>query len=218
MQYLVERNGLASFKQFLRAVARQRSDDASALDQALRQTYSLGLDTIESQWLDSLRLHSSEVSPSIREDLDTTIAYYDTVRRYQQFFDSSADYRQLWVPDLHHAESMDVVADVTRHPAADENVALETLLIAAHDAQQSQDWASTRRMLASVNTVLDAGGAFQDPTAAQYLAVVRAAQAAGWEPQRISLSGDTATVIALGTGSRLTLHTFTYTLDGWHSQ
>jgi hypothetical protein len=213
---LIERNGLDALKLFLRAVGRQRGDDADAVDQALRQTYSLRLDEIEREWLTHLR--TLAVSLLQREDLDVTIAYYDTVRRYEQAFDPSAYYRQIWVPNLRRAESLDIVADFYRHPNADEDVALETILIAAHDAQRAGDWASARRLLKSIKAVLDAGGPLREATAAQYLALVRAARAAGWDPQRISISGDTATVVGIRAGGKLTPLTFVRTPSGWRAQ
>jgi hypothetical protein len=200
----------------LRTEGRQRGDDANAVDRALRQTYSLGLDEIEREWLTHLRTFA--VSPRQREDLDVTIAYYDTVRRYEQAFDPSAYYRQIWIPNLRRAESLDIVADFYRHPNTDEGVALETMLIAAHDAQRAGDWTSARQLLKSVNAVLDAGGTFHEATAAQYLALVRAARAASWEPQRISIAGDTANVIGIRAGGKPTPLTFTETPGGWRAQ
>jgi len=216
VEYLISRDGLDTFKQFLRALGRQRGDEVESLDQALRQTYSQGLDSVEREWLNHLR--TITVSPRQRDDLDVTLAYYDTVRRYEQIFDPSAYYRQVWMPDLRRAEASNIVADWARHPRADENVALETLLIAAHDAQLAGDWASAQRMLKSVNAVLDAQGAFRDPIATQYLALVHAVRASGWEPQRITLSGNTATVVALRPGSQPTTLTFTRTSEGWRAR
>lgn len=216
IEYLVERDGLDTFKRFLRVLSYQHEDNAEAVDRALRQTYAVGLDEIEREWLD--RLRALDVSPGLRDDLDVTIAYYDTVRRYEQALDPSAYYRQVWLPDMRRAESLGIVADWTRHPRADENVALETMLIAAHDAQQAGDGAAAWRMLKSVNAVLDAGRGFRETTAAQYLALVRAARAAGWEPQRISQAGDTATVVGVRAGGKPTSLTFTRTPDGWRAQ
>jgi hypothetical protein len=216
VEYLIQRDGLDAFKRFLRTEGRQRDDDANAVDRALRQTYSLGLDEIEREWLTHLR--TLAVSPRQREDLDVTIAYYDTVRRYEQAFDPSAYYRQIWIPNLHRAETLDIVADFYRHPNTNEGVALETMLIAAHDAQRAGDWTSARQLLKSVNAVLDAGGTFHEATAAQYLALVRAARAASWEPQRISIAGDTANVIGIRAGGKPTPLTFTETPSGWRAQ
>jgi hypothetical protein len=216
VEYLIERDGLSTFKQFLRTLGRERGDDADALDRALQQTYSQNLDAVEREWLDHLR--TLTVSPRQRNDLDVTIAYYETVRRYEQIYDPSAYYRQVWIPDLRRAESSNIVADWVRHPRADENVALETMLIAAHDAQLAGDWVAARQMLASVNAILDASGAFRDPSAAQYLALVRAARAAGWEPQRITLSDSTATIMGVRPGGKPITLTFTLTSEGWRAR
>ena len=216
VEYLVERDGLETFKQFLQALGRQRGDDADTLDRALHQTYSQGLDALEREWLDHLR--SIQVSSRQRDDLDVTITFYDTARRYEQLFDPSAYYRQMWIPDLHRAESSNIVADWVRHPRADENVALETMLVAAHEAQLAGDWPAAQQMLKSVNAALDAPGVFRDPISSQYLALVHAARASGWEPQRITLVGDSATVVVLHSGGKLTMLTFKRTSEGWRAQ
>jgi len=214
VEHLIERDGLDTFKQFLRALGRPRGDDADELDRALRRTYSQGLDSIEREWLDHLR--AIAISPRQRDDLDVTIAYYDAVRRYEQMFDPSAYHRQVWMPDLRRAESSNIVADWVRHPRADENVALETMLLAAHDAQRAGDWTAARRTLQDINAALDVSGAFRDPTAVQYLAIVRAARASGWEPLRIALADHLASVVAIRSSGKPTMLTFMLTSEGWH--
>jgi hypothetical protein len=93
-----------------------------------------------------------------------------------------------------------VVADYLRHPSAPENVALETLLVAADLDLRAGDYQATARRLDAVNTVLDAleagdPSAFSaDPLAADHLAIALAAIEAGYEVQQIFLDGEIAVV------------------------
>jgi hypothetical protein len=194
IDYLVQRDGFDRFLELYDGMQRRRGEsDADLIDREMRAAYGIGLDGMEAEWLAHLR--TLDAGLQLR-DLSATIAFYDTLRRYQRALDPSAHFRGVWLPDIRQAESRGLVADVLRHPRAPENIALETMLIAAGEALDARDFDRAGSLLASINAVLDAGATFVDPVAARYLDVVRAALASGYEPQRIMLDGDRAGVRA----------------------
>ena len=199
IDYLVQRDGYDRFIRLYGNLQRQKGeDDAALIDRSLRAVYGAGLDALEGEWLAYLRT----VDPGDqRRDLANTLAFYDTVRRYQRTLDPSAYFEEAWIPDIRQAESRELVADYMRHPRAAENIALEAMLVAADEAFSARDYSRSETLLASVNAVLDAGLVFADPIAAGYMNIVRAALAASYEPQRITLDGDRAEVLATRGGS-----------------
>ena len=194
IDYLVRRNGYQTFIDLYDDIARKPGElDADMIDRQMEAMYGVGLDEMEAEWLNYLR--TIDPSSEVR-DLRNTIAFYDTVRRYQKALDPSAYFLQAWIPDVEEAESRGIVSDFMRHPRAADNIALESMLVAADKAFGARDFDRVETLLASVNVVLDAGVTFADPLAAHYLAVVESALAFGYEPQRIDLDGDRAAVIA----------------------
>ena len=58
----------------------------------------------EAEWLATLRELPS--STSQLDDLRLTVKFYDIVRRYQQEWDRSAYFREVWLPAIKEAEQM----------------------------------------------------------------------------------------------------------------
>jgi hypothetical protein len=123
------------------------------------------------------------------------------LRHYQQQFDPSAYVWEAWLPELRVGSARNITADYMRRPELPENIALETMLIAAKDALKAGALDQFDALLASVNTVLDNGGAFVDPLAARYLQVVQATLQTGYMPQHIELFDQQANVGATVDGS-----------------
>jgi hypothetical protein len=202
IHYLVEAYGLEAFKAFYGSF---ESDDRRAqseqLDAALEKSFGAGLEEMEARWLDALRALGPQ--PQQERDLRDTVAFYDTVRRYQQLMDPSAYFLDAWLPDFSEARKRAIVADALRHPAMPEHIALETMLIAADAHFDAQEYGEGERLLRSINAVLNtvaevgAPPLFENPTAAQYMEIVRQVLAAGYQPQQIRLSGRTAAVQAI---------------------
>ena len=59
-----------------------------------------------------------------------------------------------------------------------------------------QEFARANVILASVERILAANGAFADPLSSSYLDIVQVATAVGYEVQNIDLQGDAASVLA----------------------
>jgi hypothetical protein len=198
LEYLVRRNGYDTFIEFYDGMARQPGDtDAGMIDREMTAAYGIGLDEMEAEWLAHLRtLDTGDWA----RDVATTIAFYDTLRRYQQRLDPSAYFLDAWMPNIRLARERGLTADYTRHPRRPENIALEAMLVAAHEAFIARDFDRSQRLLASINAVLEADAVFGDPTAANYLAVVQSAMASRFDPKRISFEGDQVEVWAAREG------------------
>jgi hypothetical protein len=194
IDYLVKTYGWDKFTTLMGAF--QRADTQSAtLDGALRLVYEKTLAEIEQEWLTYLR--AQPVDERWRDDVALTVAYYDTVRRYQQADDPSAYFLTAWIPDIEHAVQNDIVADYNRHPDQPSNIALETMLVEVDRALEAADFETVRSTLAAVNAVLDAQGDFAaSALATTYLNITRATLEAGYEPRQIRLGGQDATVTA----------------------
>jgi hypothetical protein len=199
IDYLVTRGGFKTFVDLYDGMQRKSGEsDADMIDREMQAVYGVGLDEMEREWQAYLR--TLTVGDEERRDVADTITFYDTVRRYQHALDPSAYFLGVWIPDIQEARARRLVADYLRHPRAPENIALETMLVAAHEAIAARDNDRGETLLASVNAVLDAGVRFDDPIAARYLEVVQTALAAGYEPQRLTLDGDHADVQATREG------------------
>lgn len=222
IHYLVQTRGWEAFKAFYASFPEAPSDSAM-LDNALRLNFGQSLTEVESEWLDHLRALPPD--PAQLADLRDTVAFYDTVRRYQQLVDPSAHYVTAWLPDVKQMRERGIVADYLRHPTAPENIAPETMMVEAASALAAGDFARAEWLIASVNSILGAGplsaharpgeGGFADPLAAQYLAVVHSAEAAGFEPQRIALNGTIARVVAIRDWPALAQLTFSQSGGIW---
>ncbi len=200
IDYLIRRDGYETFIRLYGNLQRQPGEsDADMIDREMQALYGIGLDDMEAEWLAHLRTLDAGDQ---RRDVANSIAFYDTVRRYQRALDPSAHFLNAWIPDIRQARERGLIADYMRHPRAAENIALETMLVAADEALDAGDFDRVEAHLASVNAVLAERPeiAFVDTTAEQYLEVVRAALAAGYEPQRIALDGDRAEVWATRNG------------------
>ncbi len=194
IDYLVSTYGWEQFVTLLGAFQSTNSQGAM-LDGGLRLAYNKTLAEMETGWLAHLR--AQPVDPRWQADIADTVAFYDTVRRYQQAYDPSAYFLTAWIPDIQQAVRENITADYSRHPASLENIALETMLVEADRQLVTGDYDATEHYLTAVNAVLDANGNFAaDSLAADYLALTASAVDGGYEPQHIRLNADAATVIA----------------------
>lgn len=209
IQYLVDTYGWERFAKMLGAFQEVQPESAM-LDGGLRVVYSKTLAGMEAEWL--AHLSAQVVDPRWQRDVADTVAYYDTVRRYQQLFDPSAYFLTAWTPDIKKAVRENITADYSRHPEAPEDIALETLLVEAERALAAGEFDSAERDLDAINAVLTADGDFTvDPLAADYLALTRSAVAAGYAPQRIRITADAATITAALPGQPAALAELTVT-------
>ena len=154
IQFMVETWGWPAFSDFYRDIhPRPGGSQAEAIDAALQQHFGLSLSNLEGRFLEALR--QQPVSPALVEDVRLTVDYYDTMRRYQQELDPSAYFLNAWLPDTQQMREKGIVSDLLRRPSAPENVAMETLLVAADKALRDGDTVRAEQMLDAVNASLD---------------------------------------------------------------
>ncbi len=216
VDYLVETYGREEFLAFYTSFAGATFDtDAAALDAKLRESFDVGLEEVEQALRDWLAAHPPTAA-QVR-DLQDTVAFFETCRRYQQVYDPAAYFLTGWLPDPVEGERLGIEADFMRGPRALENIALETMLIAARRALDAGAFARAEALLDEVNGVLETGR-FAAPLARAYLEIVQATASAGYEAQRVELAGDSARVWAVAEWPTLVELTFRRGADGWRGQ
>jgi hypothetical protein len=166
IEYMVETWGWQAFSDFYRDIHPAPEEtpasegpplaggpQAQAVDLALREHFGLTLAELEARFITALG--QEPLTPALVEDVRLTVAYYDTVRRYQQILDPSAYFLYAWLPDPEKMREKRIVADYLRRPWQPENQALETLLAAADQALRSGELERTRDLLEAINASLD---------------------------------------------------------------
>lgn len=210
--YLSDTYGWDRFLRFYRGLDTFEGNDVEVIDAALQESFGAGLDAVEAgfrQWL-----QDTPASPEQEQDLRISVRLFDLVRRYQQTYEPGAYFASGWLPDPVEAERRGIVADFLRHPRAPENIALEAMLIAAQEAVGAGDYRRAEGLVEAVEAILDGEG-FTAPPAADFLSIVQAVGAAGYEAQTIDLQGDSATVRAIRVWPALKTLTLTRTPSGW---
>jgi hypothetical protein len=191
--YLIDMHGWVQFREFYSDVTAEDGKSLSeAMDVNLRQYFGVSLAELEADWL--AYLSTLPVDRMTVVDLQTTIHFFDTMRRYQQYYDPTAFFLTAWLPYPKVLQEEGNPADLTRHPAEEINVTLEVMLQAADHALRDGDYERTNILLDSIWRVLDNGGTFIDPLSRHYLEVVRTATAEGYEVQQVDLHGDRAVI------------------------
>ena len=204
VEYLAETYGRDKLAETFRSLQRGRGDrDYTVLDRALNRVFGKGAAEVEAEY--RAWLEATTPDPAQERDLADTILFFDTVRRYQAALDPTAYFRTPWMPNIQEAERRGLVADYMRHPETAVNLALETLLLDASEAQYAGDYEAMEARLGRVTAILDAHEAnpasdwaslFTDPVAAAYLDAVQAVAARGYEAQRVEVDGDRAAIWA----------------------
>lgn len=167
VEFMVRTYGWEAFADFYRDIQppedREQSD---AIDSALREHFGITFPQLESRLVSSLRRRV--IIPELRRDVRLTVAYYNTVRRYQQLMDPSAYFLTAWLPSGEQMRQRGIVADYLRHPTTPENIALESLLVQADEHLRAGRYAQAERLISSVNLRLSKLGDVRvDPVMAQ---------------------------------------------------
>jgi len=212
LNYLINSYGWPQFKQFYADVT---ADDATTMSQAvdlnLQQYYGITLAQAEADWM--AYLGSLPEDRDVLIDLQTTIRYYNVMRRYQRFYDPTAYFLTAWLPYPGALQTDGNPADLTRHPQDEINVTLEVMLQAADTALRAGDQNKANVLLDSITRVLDNDGVFIDPLAASYLNLVRLLSNQGYEVQAVVLEGERA-IVQASTANTAVLTQLTLTLSG----
>jgi hypothetical protein len=229
VEFMVQTWGWGAFSDFYRDIQAPEkqasptvgefSSDPPPVDAALQRHFGLSLEQLEAQYLSALqeqRLASEHVF-----DVRLVIRYYDAMRRYQQLLHPSAYFLNAWLPDSEAMRERKIVTDAMRRPSQPENLALETLLVAANGHLQAGEYSQSDRLLDAVQAVLDGyeqqgQGAFQrDPLAMDYFALVNTLLADGYQPEEIQVKETVAQVRVSETGPQIIEQSYLRTQDGW---
>lgn len=190
--YLIDTYGWSTFRSFYGDTTDgDAPSDADSVNVNLQKYYGKTLAEMEADWLNYL----SGILPSSTAvaDLQTTIRYYDMMRRYQAAYDPTAHFLDAWLPFPADVREEGNPADFARHPQTETNITLEAMLLAAEQALFAGSFDRANVLLDSIGRTLDNGGSFVDPLAMSYLEIVRTATGLGYEVQQIDLQGDRAT-------------------------
>ncbi len=190
VQYLIERNGEETFFRFLRTLPEEGTHYERIRD-GLRIQYQLSFEELETEW--RAWLEDQPKNELWADDIRNTVNFYDTVRRYQSFYDQDAYFLSAWLPSIRQTISDNNVAEFTRHPATPENVTLELMLVEAENALQRGEQDKSTDMINRVNQILDRNELPDpfavDPVAINLYQIVQQIMAAGYEPQFMETTG-----------------------------
>jgi hypothetical protein len=154
VKYLIDTYGWDAFNEFYRTIPAPESRTVSAaMDTALQDHFGLSFADLETAYL--AYLQSQPFTQDVRTDLQLTVAFFDTVRRYQEALDPSAYFLTAWLPDGSVMRQRGIVADFLRHPEGWDNRLLESLLIRSNRELFSGDYIDTERTLRWTNWLLN---------------------------------------------------------------
>lgn len=192
MEYLVNRYGWAAVKEFYANIPSSGEKTSKKIDAALRTNFGQSLQELEATWRATLAQQAAD--PVEVSDLTTTLKYYDVMRAYQLIYDPTAHFEQAWLPAPRQLLERNSTAELSRKPGTVENLTLEILLTEADAALRKQDYPQANLYIQTVDRVLRSGGSFVDPLAKSHFDVVATSLEWGFEPHRISIDGNVATL------------------------
>jgi hypothetical protein len=154
ISYLMTTYGKNRFYNFYRNIQPAADgSQAAALDSALQAHFHISLDELDQNFTNFLRQQS--FTETDRTDLRLTVAFYDTVRRYQQALDPSAYFLTAWLAKPSEMRERGIVADFLRHPQTTLNRQIETRLVSADASLRAGKYAETEAELQLINLSLD---------------------------------------------------------------
>ncbi|MCS7010327.1 MAG: hypothetical protein N2049_05190 [Anaerolineales bacterium] len=153
VEYLRAQYGAERFDAFYRSMDCTAGETPSKiLDSALRRKFGLTLVELDQAFRAYLEAQPDDLAA--RQDLETTVAYMDTVRRYQRVFDPSAYFLTAWLPDGEQMRQRGIVADFTRRPQRLPNLYLESQLRRAHAQWFAGEYEAALHTLERINHLL----------------------------------------------------------------
>jgi hypothetical protein len=153
VDYLVNTYGWDGFSQFYRNIQPPADGrDSVAIDLALQQHFNLTFDALEERFIAFLQ--AQPFDPDEQTDVRLTIAFYDTLRLYQQHLDPSAYFRNVWhFPDTDLRER-GIVTHWSRWPSYPQNLIIERLLEAAGQDLLAGNYSDTEEALEVIQLML----------------------------------------------------------------
>jgi hypothetical protein len=198
--FLIETYGWSGYLGFYRANVRETSNVAW-LETALARHFGTDLASVEADFI--AWLESQPVTESDLADVRLTVRLYEAMRRYQAQF---APYQER-LPEFEPAFANNLTAPFIREATAPENLALEALLIDAHQAHREGRFDECEVLLDALEATLEDGDFSREPVS-DYVGLARLADELGYEAQRITIAGEEATVQGIKKWPRIEMITF----------
>ncbi|RME07980.1 MAG: hypothetical protein D6803_02455, partial [Anaerolineae bacterium] len=197
VEFMVNRWGWEAFEAFYRSLPQPGEGDtpASVLNAALQARFGLSLSQLEHRFRQALEAQIP--SAGVVQDVRLTVAYYETMRRYQQRYDPSAYFLHAWLPDVQTMRAENIVADLWRHPQQVTNLVLESLLLSADRALRRGDRDEAEHLLNVVKVTLTAAEnqAFDPlashPLSARMARAIHSLKTRGYSPEYLLIEGET---------------------------
>jgi len=128
--YMIQVYGWDKYNAFYRDLHPiQGGADTDVLNAGLKKHFGLSLDQVEKDF--KAYLDQQTVTDNDLTDVRLTVAFYDTVRRYQLALDPSAHFLTAWLPDGPEMRRQGIVADYLRHPNSADYQRIESLVVSA---------------------------------------------------------------------------------------
>lgn len=154
IEYMVNRWGWDQFNNFYRNIPKfENTDRVAEIDSALQNHYDISFDDLEQGFIEELL--GQELTSEIRADLEYTVFFYDTARRYQVLLDPSAYFATAWLMDGPSMRERGIIADFVRSPSASLNTEITSQLIEAYNHLESGNYEEVELRLDLINNRLD---------------------------------------------------------------
>jgi hypothetical protein len=152
--YMIQTYGWDKYNAFYRDLHPiQGGADTDVLNAGLEKHFSLSLDQVEKNF--TAFLGRQTVTDNDLTDVRLTVAFYDTVRRYQLALDPSAHFLTAWLVDGPDMRQRGIVADYLRHPDSADNQRIESLLVSADASLRAANYGITEVDIRTANLLLD---------------------------------------------------------------
>ena len=215
VEFLIDQYGWDTIRNFYTAVdIRNVASRSAEVDALLQQYTGQSLEQLELAWLTSLQAYPSDIA--IEQDMLASVRFYNVMRQYQLLHDPTAHFLHAWLPRPNQLREQGFTAELNRHPKAEINLVLETMLSEADIALRAGDYQQTNVLLNSVERMLKNNGLSADPLSRGYLEIITKATEWGFEVHSVELGGSEATVWATNPYSpNLQKLTFSRNQNGW---
>jgi hypothetical protein len=186
LTYIVEAYGEEKLWEFLGADDDTSDGQPLSLEAALQTTFGISLNDFDQNfqaWLESKE-------PGVQlEDLRLTIELQDLRRQYQDIYSPPPYFLLAAAEDA--AARPEYLPVVIREANEAPNVAVELIIAQAQRAIIDGDYAEAESKIETLRAIISSGK-FEDALAKEYLDIVLAVQAAGYETLSLDLRGDEA--------------------------
>ncbi|MFC2028368.1 hypothetical protein ACFLTX_00405 [Chloroflexota bacterium] len=151
IEYLVSLYGWNAFRDFYNIIDLD-GDHESAMESALVQVFDTDLQDLENDFIAFLK--SQEVDDAIRNDLELTVAFFDSLRLYQKKLKPSTHFATAWLPDGSSMKEHGIVADYLRSRIGLDVLIFEYLLRTSSSLIENNEFVEAGRVIGLVNLLL----------------------------------------------------------------